>query len=372
MISYQPTQTTAMPPPPDNPIATSPGAPMPEYQYQVLPPPEIATSPGAPMPAPTPTKMYPDYQYQVPHNPSPDHQYYLKAADDGGHTFPVDPPDPSQPPIDGVYQPPTDPGGAIPPPPGGDPQTPGGDPQTPGGDPQNPDQGTGFTPREFNLDPFNPTPSAPWLDPNIPTTVGGVSAVDPNAQAFDYNEVGDFSQAAYDNAMRALEPQMQAQDERFAQDLINKGIDPNSEAGQRALANKTRQQSDLQSKAAFDALGFGQGMQQQMFNQAATRSGMANSLLGQQWQLGQRGHEFDQSLASKLQDQAFQQAMGLEGLNYRDYLTYLDEQRYRDSLAMAMAGRGPGPSYTTGSPGLVTGYQQNIQGQQNQWNSNWG
>jgi hypothetical protein len=152
--------------------------------------------------------------------------------------------------------------------------------------------------------------------------------------------------------MRYLEPQMELQDERFAQELINKGIDPNSEAGQRAFRQKSMSQNDMMSKSAFDALGYGSSLQDQMFGQDATRSQLANAMLQAQMGLSQRGREFDTQAGMSSYDQAFGQMMGLEGLNYRDYLSYVDQSRYQDQISMALAGLAPSPSFSTTNAGL--------------------
>jgi hypothetical protein len=199
-----------------------------------------------------------------------------------------------------------------------------------------------------------------------PTDLGGVSAVNPQADAFDYGAVGDFQDAAWQNSMRYLEPQMELQDERYAQELINKGIDPYSEAGQKAFRQKEMSQSDQMSKAAFDALGFGAGLQEQMFGQDAQRSQLAQALLQAQMGLSQRGHEFDTGTLLGADQQSFGQMLGLEGLNYRDYLTSVDQARYQDSLALALAGLAPGPSYGTLNTGLP-GAEYAEYGQQADW-----
>ena len=110
------------------------------------------------------------------------------------------------------------------------------------------------------------------------------------------------------------------------------------------------------SKSAFDALGYGSALQGQMFDQDATRSQLANAMLQAQMGLSQRGREFDTQAGMEGQEQAFGQMLGLEGLNYRDYLTYVDQSRYQDSLALALAGLSPGPNYNTTNAGLPQAY----------------
>jgi hypothetical protein len=217
------------------------------------------------------------------------------------------------------------------------------------------------------VDPYDVSQSPDWM--NSPTSTGGVSSVNPQAGAFDYGGVSDFSDAAWQDSMRYIEPQMDLQNDRFAQELINKGIDPNSEAGQKAFRQKSMGQNDMMSKAAFDSLGFGAGIQNQMFGQDATRSQLSNALLQSQMGLTQRGQEFDTQAGMSANDQAFNQMMGLEGLGYRDYLTGVDQSRYQDTLALALMGMAPGPSYNTTNTGLSNGPGYEYQNQSNYFNN---
>jgi hypothetical protein len=140
------------------------------------------------------------------------------------------------------------------------------------------------------------------------TGIGDVSAYDVNAQGMNYGEVQDFTDQAYAEAMRNLEPQMEAERQRLEQELINKGIDPYSDAGQKEMAALERSQNDQMSKAAYDAMAFGAQMQEQMFGQGATESQMAQDLLNSQWQMQQQGREFDTTAGMTAEQQAYAQA----------------------------------------------------------------
>lgn len=213
----------------------------------------------------------------------------------------------------------------------------------------------------------------PYVFPNSPTQqatgVGGVSAVNPQAGAFDYGQVSDFADSAWNQAKRYLDPQFELQDRRFEQSLINKGIDPNSEAGQRAFQQKSMGQNDLLSKSAFDALGFGAGIQDQMFGQSATRSGLSSQLLQAMMGLNQRGHEFDVTAGLNANQQAFAQMLALEGLDYRDYMTLIDQMRYDDSLALSLLGMGAPPGYTTVNTGFASAPYADLNNSQYMWNT---
>lgn len=228
----------------------------------------------------------------------------------------------------------------------------------------------------------NTPPPIPGSMPNVdPYEIGsspdfsdlygldGVSPVNPQANPFDYGQVSDFADAAYAQSMRYLQPQFDTEDRRYEQALINKGIDPNSEAGMEMLRRKEVGQNDQLSRAAFDALGFGADLQGQMFDQSATRSGYANDLLQALMGLDQRGHEFDTTAGLNANQQAFAQMLALEGLDYRDYMTLIDQMRYDDSLALSLLGMGAPPGYTTVNTGLSQGPGYDLQGALDMWNT---
>lgn len=227
----------------------------------------------------------------------------------------------------------------------------------------------------------NAPPTYPGGTPNVdPYDIGsspdysgfdfeGVSPVNPQASPFDYGQVSDFADAAWNQSMRYLEPQFQTEDRRFEQMLINKGLDPNSEAGMEALRRKEVGQNDLLSKSAFDALGFGTDLQNQMFGQDATRSGFANDMMQALMGLGQRGHEFDTTAGLNANQQAFAQMLALEGLDYRDYMTLIDQMRYDDSLALSLLGMGTAPSYQTVRTGLADAPYADYSGAWNMWDT---
>lgn len=133
-----------------------------------------------------------------------------------------------------------------------------------------------------------PTPPGMGRAPGAPnfgdgTQFGGQSTVNAQANPADYGSVQGFADSAYQQSMRYLQPQMDQQNRRTAQDLINAGLDPTSAAGQAQLDQVSRGQNDAMSKAAFDALGFGQGIQNQMFGQDLSRSQLASQNQANLW-----------------------------------------------------------------------------------------
>ena len=202
-------------------------------------------------------------------------------------------------------------------------------------------------------------PNSPWTniqDPADPNING--NARQASAGAADYAGVQDFADAAYDNSRRYLDPQ-QAQDERrYEQQLINKGIDPFSEQGRMQLEMMMRGHGDQDQGAAFGAMQFGQGIQEQMFRQSATNAGMANDMTNANRNRDLTRYGMDQNyglgmgnLELNRQGQDFNEYMGYENIDYRNNMFNENNQRWDDSLAMQFAGFQP--PYSGGMEGEV-------------------
>jgi hypothetical protein len=127
-------------------------------------------------------------------------------------------------------------------------------------------------------------PLSPWSNLNDDgTRFGGQSTTVGDPSAADYDSVRQYSDAAYDDARSYLDPAQDFDRNRMAQDLINKGIDPNSAQGQRMMNNMSQRHGDQNSGAAFDSMGFGQGIQQQMYNQELQRAQQAGTMQMGDW-----------------------------------------------------------------------------------------
>jgi hypothetical protein len=209
-----------------------------------------------------------------------------------------------------------------------------------------------------------PTPPAAPAQMNIgggPQGGGsfaGQRTVGAEAGPADYQGVQGFADQAYQQARRNIDPMQAQASRRMEQDLINKGIDPMSEQGMAMLDQQNRNFADQNNSATFGALQFGQGIQNQMFNQAFQNTAQAGQMQQAQWQnqTAQRGQDvqkygMDQNfniqsgqLDMARQGQDFNQMMGLEGVDFRNR-AYNDKQaQYYDQLTMAMMGI-PIPGY---------------------------
>lgn len=157
---------------------------------------------------------------------------------------------------------------------------------------------------------------------------GGVSPVNPQAgQANELDAFKRYEDAAFGNAMNRLNPIQSQEDQTFDQRMANQGIPVGSEAYNKAKTQMDLSQSDAVSNAAFNAMGFGADLQNQSFQQDATRSQLANALMQAQMQkdvgmanvnLGYKGLAQDNSQFGRSLDQnASQFGQNLAQQNYQ-------------------------------------------------------
>ena len=149
-------------------------------------------------------------------------------------------------------------------------------------------------------------------DPNLMTPeekaqYGGQEMFGDPSQA-DYDSVQQYGDQAYEQSMKRLNPQMETQNKRLQQEMINKGIDPNSAQGQRMQDDLSRQQADQKNSATFSALQFGQGIQNQMAQQEQQKANLAGQMQQGLW--GAQGQASGQNLQKYLGDQSNQLGWG--------------------------------------------------------------
>jgi hypothetical protein len=171
---------------------------------------------------------------------------------------------------------------------------------------------------------------------------GGVSGVNPQAKG-DYTQYID---AAFKNWQQMNEPGLEQQRQQWEQSMINRGIPVGQQGYNDAWQQLAQNQDRARADAAFGAMGFGLGVQQQDYAQDLGRSQLANALLRSQWgdetnrynidvnkdlgyaRLGEDSRQFDQGLGFKyagLGEDARQFDAGQdydywERGNYYDYL----------------------------------------------------
>jgi hypothetical protein len=235
-------------------------------------------------------------------------------------------------------------------------------PPPPGGTP--PPGGGGY---DGPYDPFyggNGMPPPP-TPPGGPGGGGGYSGWNPQGPGpADYDSVRQYSDAAYDEARRYLDPQQEEQNRRFEQSLINRGIDPQSASGQQMLENLMRGQGDQNSGAAFGSMQFGQGIQDQMWNQANQDSRLAGEMTQSRWDnesnrygtdVQRYGMDINRELGEgqldyMRQGQDWNQMMDLDNTRFRNRGYNDSQQQYQDQLYLTLLGNNPVPGGSTINP----------------------
>lgn len=222
----------------------------------------------------------------------------------------------------------------------------GGIPQPPqGGIPQPPQGGMGQSPWSTPPPITPPTigqnmpPNAGQVDANwnpqgysSGTQFGGQSTTGAQAGAADYAGLQGFADAAYDESRRYLDPQQDQQNRRMDQELINKGIDPRSDMGKQLADQLAMQQADQNNSAAFNAMGFGQGIQDQMFNQNFKNTQQAGEMAQGSWRNEQTNQNaYAGKYGDELQSNLGWGNIGL-GYNNADVNRYRGDQQYNLGL----------------------------------------
>lgn len=200
-------------------------------------------------------------------------------------------------------------------------------------------QQQGMPPADPAADPnagMPPSNYSPWSTSNQGGggSYAGQATVGANASPADYQGVQDFSDAAYDNARRYLDPQQAFDNRRFDQELINRGIDPMSDYGRQMSEQMAREHGDQDQGAAYGAMQFGQGIQEQMFRQNFDNTRQAGDMQKSSWanDLGWGNLELGR------QNQDFNEMLGYDAIDYRNNSFNEMNNRWDQTLAMQMAG----------------------------------
>ena len=188
------------------------------------------------------------------------------------------------------------------------------------------------------------------FDPQASNYYGGQKIAGGMPSPADYQSVQQYSDAAYDNSMRYINPQQNQQNRRQSQDMINQGIDPNSAMGMDQKNQLGMQQADQNNAAAFGAMQFGQGIQDQMFQQEFQNQDLAGQMQRGMWDAQANRYNTDSSynlgmgnLGMNQQGQEFNQMMDLENIDFRNRGYNDGQMQYQDQLTLAMLGMNPVP-----------------------------
>ena len=155
-----------------------------------------------------------------------------------------------------------------------------------------PQSGAGLNTGTNNGNPRYGTDNAPpgGVRPPVPgngtnpawNPQGGISPFNASSGATGIGDFQRFSDNAYNESVRRLDPQFEAQQRSFEQDMVNRGISPGTEAYDNARANFDQARNDAYASARAQADQMGLAAQQQSFGQGAVNSqGLRELLLGQ-------------------------------------------------------------------------------------------
>ena len=212
----------------------------------------------------------------------------------------------------------------------------------------------------------------------------GRGGAKPRTSAFDSAVLGEsfqadqpmydsFSDKAYSQATRTLDPYFDRMKGRFEQDLVNKGISAGSDAYETAFDRYMRQENDAYNQAAFGAMQYGanrldadrnfdeagrqfdaslsEGGRRADMSDATSRYGIDTSAQTARNEIAERGRQFDDSFG-------LQELMTYEGIadGYRDdayrdavFNTSLDQQQFNNLLqAMSLV---PGANFVPANIG---------------------
>ena len=164
----------------------------------------------------------------------------------------------------------------------------------------------------------------------------------------------NFQDASYSQAQRHLAPQQEAQQKKFDQQMVNKGLAPGSKAYNLAQAQMQRGQNDQNNAAAFGAMQFGLGAQNQAFGQDfqnrtmdmqkdqfgrslnQRESEFGRNLGLQNRQLGEQGRQFDVGMSQR--ESEFGRNLGLQndqfGLQRDMFGLQAENQAYNQLIGM--------------------------------------
>ncbi len=143
------------------------------------------------------------------------------------------------------------------------------------------------------------------------------SQFNPNS-APQNNSVGDFSQyedSALANAMRTLQPQMDANNAAFEQQMVSRGIQPGTAQYDAQRSNLDRRNNDMLSQAEYGAQQQGLQAQQQAWGQQYGYDQLANAL--NQANIGAQASMYgsDASANASMHNAGLANALGFGQLN---------------------------------------------------------
>lgn len=185
--------------------------------------------------------------------------------------------------------------------------------------------GTQTTPIAGSLQGYTPP------TPNAAIPIGAVNGIDPvNVTPTSLAGYEPFINAAYQQSASRLDPQFQQVEDRFRQDMVNRGIGQGTAAYDNAWDDFSRMKNDAYGSARNQAMAQGLAAQGQAWGQGAQQAQLAQAM--RQWsdQFGLNRDHLDLNA----QGQFTQQDMDAYKLNMAS-----EQQKFM--LAQAMLGMQP-------------------------------
>lgn len=157
----------------------------------------------------------------------------------------------------------------------------------------------------------------------------------------------EYQDAAYQQAQRNIAPQQEAQQRKFEQSMLNKGITAGSKAYNLAQAQMQRGQNDQNNAANFQAMQFGQQAQAQEFGQDYQNRTMAM----QKDQFGRSLAQNQNQFLTSMNEQGRQFDVGMsqrESEFGRNFSNMQGQQDFSNLLGLGQFAMGMGNFYNQG------------------------
>mgnify|MGYP000053003669 CR=1 FL=1 len=142
------------------------------------------------------------------------------------------------------------------------------------------------------VSPGYASPQGSGTNPNAAQWQTNYGPIDTGVGAFQ-----QFTDSAYDQAMRQMQPQMEQQQRAIQQQLVSRGLQPGTAAYNAEMDRMGRVENDMLQSAAYGAQQQGLGAQNQFFNQSMQNNqfglGQAQQNYGMQYGYDQLSNDRD-------------------------------------------------------------------------------
>jgi len=175
----------------------------------------------------------------------------------------------------------------------------------------------------------------------------------------------DYIDTAYNSAMRQMQPQIDARNAQLAQGLVNRGLQPGTEAYNAEMQRMNNMENDMLQSAAFGAQQTGLAAQNQEFQQHFGYDQLANALNQSQIAAAAQRHSAASSANASMNNARLNHELGLANLG---------EQGRQFDITDIYRTQGQDQGFMLGMGNLYNQMQNTGMNQfnmQNQANNNW-